>query len=108
MKCCFDRKKKWNISFYVCCIGLVLLLTGCVQEVADTVSNRVGSLSGDMITGKIGDIITGQASSSVDVAKTPSFRPQSIKKLAVIMMPDKSYKYREVPYRRVEDIFISS
>ena len=81
---------------------MVLLLTGCVQQVV----NRVDDLSADLITGKIGDWATGMASSSVDVAKSPNFQPQSIKKLAVIMRLDKRYKYSEVPYRRVEDIFM--
>ncbi|XCN71263.1 MAG: hypothetical protein Q3M24_13175 [Candidatus Electrothrix aestuarii] len=102
----FSRRKKSSFYQYGLFLGLVLLLTGCVQQVADTVSHRVGSLSGDMITNKLGNIITGQVSSPVDIAKTPNFQPQSIKKLAVIMRQDKRYKYREVPYRRVEDIFM--
>ncbi|MCI5179894.1 MAG: hypothetical protein D3911_11355 [Candidatus Electrothrix sp. AW3_4] len=111
MNWCFNRRKKWSFSFYVC-IGLVLLLTGCVQEVANqvansvtnSVTNSVSSASSDVISNRMVDWITNSASASVKVAKGSSFHPQRIKKIAVIMKPDR--RYRNVPYRRVEDIFM--
>ncbi|MCW5212052.1 hypothetical protein VU04_03990 [Desulfobulbus sp. TB] len=107
MNCCFNKRKKWSFSFYVC-IGMVLLLTGCVQEIANqvssTVANSVGTASGDMISNRMVGWITDSASASVDSAASPNFHPQRIKKLAVIMKPDR--RYRNIPYRRVESIFM--